>query len=232
MDRLVTIRLHGPLAETYGDAHRFAIRNPREAIDALDANFPGFRRDFLKVERYGLLVDGDWREQGDTDGEWIALAPAAREIDFCPIIEGRIVGAIVAAVTAVTGITGIAATIIGGVIAVGLLVGVSMLLSPKIDKKTAEDSKKDESYAFSGPENVTEQGVAVPLIYGRVHTGSVVVSAGLEVAEQFIPSATTSTAVDGMSGDWLPVTRRPFEEPPLLAPEPPGRSRRWIPDNA
>jgi hypothetical protein len=112
-------------------------------------------------------------------------------------------------VTALTGgaITGVAATIIGGVIALGLMVGASMLLAPKTKKKpSGEDTKKDESYMFSGPENVTEQGVAVPLVYGYVHTGSVVVSAGLEVSE--IP-------ITGVAG--VAATTQAFSAP-LLAP--------------
>jgi predicted phage tail protein len=185
---LVTVRLHGPLADTYGGEHRFAINSPREAIAALDANYPGFRRDFLKTQYYGLLVDGDWREEcPDFD---VATAPVARQVDFCPMVEGRITGAIVAGLGLI-GVTGVTATILAGVITVGLLVGVSLLLAPKPKKKTAEDSPKDESYIFAGPENVTEQGVAVPLVYGRCFVGSVVVSAGLEVADQFIPGAST-----------------------------------------
>lgn len=179
-NNLVDVRLHGPLATQYGAEHRFAISSPREAIEALDANFPGFRRDFLAVGHYGLLVDGDWRDE--TNCQDVANSPISRELDICPIIEGRIFAPIVAAVTAVTGITGIAATLIGGVITLGLLVGASLLLSPK-PKKTDRDETKNENYIFSGPENVTEQGVPVPLVYGRCFVGSVVVSAGLEVSE-------------------------------------------------
>lgn len=194
---LVRIRLHGPLAETYGGEHHFAIGSPREAINALDANYPGFRRDFLKTEYYGVLVDGDWREpNGDFD---VAHSPVSREIDFCPMIEGRISGVIIAGL-GLLGITGITATVLAGAITVGLLVGASLLLAPKPKKKTSEDSKKDESYIFSGPENVTEQGVAVPLIYGRCFVGSVVISAGLEVADQFIPASTTTFAVQDQLG--------------------------------
>jgi predicted phage tail protein len=210
---LVTVRLHGPLAERYGGEHRFAIGSPREAIAALDANYPGFRRDFLRTEYYGLLVDGDWREPGE--GFDVAQSPVGREIDFCPMVEGRITGVIVAGL-GYLGITGVTATILAGVITVGLLAGISLLLTPKPKQKTAKDSSKDESYIFSGPENVTEQGVSVPLIYGRVFCGSVVVSAGLEVADVAITSG-SSTRITA---------------PPVEALVPPGRSPRWIPDNA
>jgi predicted phage tail protein len=190
---LVEIRLHGPLSAKYGASHRLAISSPREAIDALDCNYPGFRRAFLEAApHYALFIDGEWMDEERVGRQNVPHWPVHREIDICPVIEGRIVGLIAAGVTALTGITGITATIIGGVIAVGLMIGVSMLLAPKTKKKPSEDSAKEtESYMFSGPENVTEQGVAVPLVYGYVHCGSVVISAGMEVAEVPIPGVIT-----------------------------------------
>lgn len=176
----ITVRLHGPLGDKYGELHQFYIRSPREAVDALDANYPGFRADFLAIPSYGLLVDGDWRSEENCPD--VANAPIAKELDICPIIEGRIFGAIVSAVTAITGLTGVAATIVGGIITLGLLTGISLLLAPK-QKKVDRKDTKDENYMFSGAENVTEQGAPVPLVYGRCHVGSVVISAGFEVAE-------------------------------------------------
>ena len=43
-----------------------------------------------------------------------------------------------------------------------------------------------DSYVFTGPENVAAQGAAVPVIYGRCFTGSVVVSAGISTGDQII----------------------------------------------
>jgi predicted phage tail protein len=171
-NRLVDIHLHGPLADKYGALHRFAINNPREAVHALDANFPGFVSDFVKHERYAIYADGDWR-----DFEGAEIAPFGREVHFCPQVEGgaflatALIGAIIPSIAGTT-----AATILGSVLMTGLLIGISFLFRPKQPKK--KDEAKDESFAFSGPENVTGQGVAVPLIYGRVYAGSVVISAG------------------------------------------------------
>ena len=38
------------------------------------------------------------------------------------------------------------------------------------------------SFIFDQPQNVTTPGGAVPLVYGRVHTGSIVISASVSVA--------------------------------------------------
>ncbi|MDX0230237.1 tail assembly protein [Sinorhizobium meliloti] len=244
MTKMVTVRLHGVLGEQYGPEHRFAINTPREAIAALDANYPGFRRDFLKVQHYGLLCDGDWRDENNCPD--VANAPVAREIDICPIIEGRIYAPILAAVQAVVG-TGVISTIIAGGITLGLLVGASLLLTPKPKRPTGDDGRKDENYMFSGPENITEQGVAVPLIYGRCFVGSVVVSAGLEVSED-VSTETGNTWVWNQMAAAAGLLSMSFDEPAVAIatlrqeppPEPeepaeeiePGRSPRWWPRNA
>ena len=42
--------------------------------------------------------------------------------------------------------------------------------------------------AFSGIVNVSDQGLPVPICYGRVVTGSVVISAGLNAAPPILPA--------------------------------------------
>lgn len=173
----VAVHLHGPLGDRFGDRHDFAVGTPIEAIRALDANYPGFMNAFREHEHYAIYADGDW--YGDEHLNF----PVAREVHFCPVIEGRaFLGA--ALVTAIfPAITGTTATIIGGVLMTGLLLGVSLLFAPK---KAKSKSSKDENYSFSGADNVTEQGAPVPLIYGRVHAGTVVVSAGLELDVEYV----------------------------------------------
>ncbi|MDX0609409.1 MULTISPECIES: tail assembly protein [Sinorhizobium] len=243
---MIDVRLHGVLAERYGPEHQFAINSPREAIAALEANYPGFRRDFLAVKNYALICDGDWRDEENCPD--VANAPVAKEIDICPVIEGRIdpVSWIAAGITAISGgaITGVAATVIAGGITLGLLLGASLLLSPKPKRPTGDDGNKNENYIFSGPENVTEQGVAVPLIYGRCFVGSVVISAGLEVADDVTTETGNSwvwnqmAAAAGlldMSFDDPAMARAALVQEPPAEPEetyPPGRSPRWWPENA
>lgn len=63
-----------------------------------------------------------------------------------------------------------------------VLGGVSQLLSPDVDTPDAQEFERPDarpSFLFNGPVNTTEQGGPVPLVYGRVITGSHVVSSGL-----------------------------------------------------
>ena len=71
---------------------------------------------------------------------------------------------------------------IGASLALG---GVAQLLTPTPKPPTGADSNSDprKSYSFSGIQNVTRQGVPIPVIYGEVLTGSIVISAGIDIVQ-------------------------------------------------
>ncbi len=225
MTVLKTVYLHGVLGEKYGFEHQFALTCPRQAISALSANFPGFRRDFFEFPFYGIVCDGDNRHPDNCPD--VASAPFARDIHLVPMVEGRL-GAILIPALGLIGITGTAATIISGVLTIGLLYGVSMLFAPK---PPDTDTTRDENYLFSGPDNVIEQGAAVPLIYGRCFVGSVVISSGLEVAE-----GAGSDQGEGQNYSWK-TTGASLEYHKLPDPDPvrrgvPVRMTPWRAPNA
>lgn len=178
---MIKVVLYPPLADAYGVEHDLHVRSAREAIAALSANYPGFRRDFLDGKEYFIIADGDGREGADG-----AAMPVSREVHFVPRVEGRVeLGALL--ITAIIpGISATAATIIGGLLITGLMLGASLLFSSKQKKELdpSESPPEEESYAFAGPVNTTEQGVAVPVVFGRCFTGSVVISAALELGTE------------------------------------------------
>jgi predicted phage tail protein len=175
MNRLVEVHLHGPLGDMYGNVHRLSVMTPREAVHAMNTNYPGFLADFMEHERYGVFVDGDWRTGDDA-----AILPASRDIHFYPVIEGNT--PLLAPALISLGMSVMAANIVSSLIILGLSVGLSFLFRPKPPEQ-AKGEERDESFIFSGPENVTGQGVAVPVIYGRVYAGTVVVSAGQDTVD-------------------------------------------------
>ena len=216
-DKLVAIHIHGPLADRFGSLHHLAVQTPREAVHALDANYPGFLVAFASHERYAIFADGDWR-----DGDEAAALPVSREMHFCPMIEGQApLGALLVGVLFPSIAGSLAATIIGGLLVTGLLIGISLLFKPKAEAAEAEE--REEGFAFSGPENVTGQGVAVPLIYGRVFAGSVVISAGQDVSQLHATGPNAGKPIPGSpntnfptflakmaEGDEIPPPRRKF----------------------
>ncbi len=74
-----------------------------------------------------------------------------------------------------------------GIIAVGaalVLSGISGLLAPT--PVTKDENGNTKKNVFNGPENVTAQGVPVPIGYGRLVVGSAVINAALTVEEPTI----------------------------------------------
>ena len=70
---------------------------------------------------------------------------------------------------------------IGASLALG---GVAQLISPQQTYSSAERGKEAarfESFTFSGVTNTVQQGMPVPIVYGRAYIGSAVISSGLDV---------------------------------------------------
>ena len=69
-----------------------------------------------------------------------------------------------------------------------LIGGVTDLISPtqpasNISQVGDTDPSIRGSYSFSGIQNVANAGVPIPIIYGSVFTGSVIISAGSDTAQ-------------------------------------------------
>jgi predicted phage tail protein len=183
----VTVILHGPLAAKYGREHEFYVATPREAAGALEANYPGFRKDFLEAGRWAILIDDELADPS-LEETCNVMAPIGKTVQFVPEIEGEyFLGALLLTTLfpALTTAIGSTATgILGGLLVTGLLIGVSLLFAQKPKKLQASDNAaKQNSYSFSGPANVTAQGVPVPVVYGRAWVGSVVASASITTTD-------------------------------------------------
>ena len=80
---------------------------------------------------------------------------------------------------------GIATTIGTALSAVGaglVLSGVSQMISPTPQPgMELKEANRIQNFSFSGITNTAQQGLAVPIAYGRVVVGSAVISSGLDV---------------------------------------------------
>lgn len=67
-----------------------------------------------------------------------------------------------------------------------VLNGVAEVVSPTptLGLNDGKDSVRLESFSFSNIANTTKQGLPVPIAYGRVFTGSAVISSGLDVDQK------------------------------------------------
>jgi len=186
------IRLYGQLAKFVG--HRVLeadVATAAEAVRFLLANWP-------ELERH--MTDQHYRVH--TGGDDLALEelhhPASGDIKIIPVIAGAgAVGRILlgvaiiafAIVTAGAGIAGLGlgfsastATSIGLVGASLVLGGVAQLLTPT-PKTNKDEGDPRKSFSFSGIQNTSRAGLPVPVVYGEMLVGSVVVSAGVDIVQ-------------------------------------------------
>ena len=74
-----------------------------------------------------------------------------------------------------------------GLAGVSLIIGgVASLISPQASisgLQRGKEAARLESFSFSGIVNTSQQGMPVPIVYGRAFVGSAVLSSGLDVAQ-------------------------------------------------
>ncbi|MCO7246350.1 hypothetical protein [Halomonas sp. Mc5H-6] len=180
------IHLHGSLGAHFGERFSLDVRDPAEAVRALTVQLPGFRS-AIEANNWhvirGPLESGD---DLDEDGLTVALGNQ-HEIHIMPAVEGAgevfnvIAGAALIAVGVLNGfnpylISAGAGMAIGGVVQMTTSV-------PGSNYNERESPAERPSFLFDGPVNTSTQGLPVPVIYGRVRVGSVVISAGMTAEE-------------------------------------------------
>lgn len=190
---LRTVRLYGPLGKAFGREHRLAIRTPHEAVQALSHTIAGFADFLLTKHHLGYkVIAGDPR----TIETIHAPVGGSDVVKIVPVVGGAKkggLGLILAGVALFFGapIIGglISSTAVGGVVALyGMKIGVALMLGGVISllspqRKGGGNARPENlpSYSYDGPINTTQQGLPVPVGYGRCIVGSAVISAGLTV---------------------------------------------------
>jgi len=210
--KMSTVYLYGAIADRFGEVHSFEVTSPAEAIRALGTNFPDFygtiREGRFRVVRGDLDEGIDLGEEdltfnlGSADLHIMPVvagagnnAGAAKIVIGIALIAVAIYAAPVAAAGAGTfgaNMGATAFTVLGSTVTYGniamlgatmVLGGIAQMMAPAPKRGSLESAERRPSHIFSGPVNLSEQGNPVPLVYGRVRTGSVVVSAGLETEQ-------------------------------------------------
>lgn len=200
------IRVYGQLAKLLG-RRKFmaAVDSAAEAIRFLIANFPQVERHMCEDGRQYKVIVGDHPIGLDE----LHGPTGSNAIQIIPVIggaggRGASIGQIIAGVALVAfslllpgigaAIGGAAMTSIGLLGGALILGGVSQLLTPTptlasagtggsysgYQGTTNTELDPQKSYSFSGIQNTSRAGTPLPLAFGEILTGSIVISAGID----------------------------------------------------
>ena len=193
---LSKIKVYGRLARFLGErTFEAEISSPTDAFRFLLANFPSLESHMME-QNYCVKV-GDY-EINETE---LDIPTGSQEIKIVPVIMGArkgfgrfLLG--VALIGAAIVLPGAAPALgFGGFTAgsagasflavttanVGLylaLSGVAQMITPTEELGGASDDPA--SFTFSGIQNTIRAGVAIPVVYGEIFTGSLVISGGID----------------------------------------------------
>jgi predicted phage tail protein len=191
----------------------FEVDTPAQAIKALCVNFPGLDKWLIDSEQTGMgfrVTVG--KERITQEDASVAVLPwSERDVfSIAPVLTGAGqgfgqvlagIGLVALAIVAgpagagflglgagfISGATASAVSVaLGGIGASLILGGVAQMLSPQPDISALQRGKEAarlESFSFSGIVNTSQQGMPVPIVYGRAFVGSAVLSSGLDVAQ-------------------------------------------------
>ena len=197
------IKLYGELAEFVGHKEfEVQVDSLAKAVSFLINNFEGIDK-FMSPRYYQVKV-GNY----EINESELSYPIGQEDIHFIPVIAGAggrgglgrvLLGAALIGGAVLTGGTSIAFSSSGfaaagggfsfaalaGNLGIGLaLSGVSQMLTPT-PKPREFSSEQDPrlSFSFSGTQQTSRAGTPVPIVYGEIFTGSVVISGGIDTEQ-------------------------------------------------
>ena len=194
------VKLYGKLAEFVGHKEFEVEANTvGKAVSFLIHNFPELEN-YMSPKYYQVKV-GD----NDIGKEEIHYPIGKEDIHFIPVIQGAggsgkflagvlLIGLAVLAPGA--GLVGLQFAGTGGALAspfmasignIGIalaLTGVSQMLTPTPEPQQFNSEADPQlSFSFSGIQNTSRAGTPIPIVYGEIFTGSIVISAAIDTNE-------------------------------------------------
>ena len=199
---LSKIKVYGRLARFLGQrTFEAEINSPVDAIRFLTANFPALQSHMIE-QNYCVKV-GDY----EINDKELDIPVGQQEIKIVPVAIGArrgigrfLLGAVLIGAVVFTGglgtpaaFQGLGFTAAGGGLGASLaaaagnfgiylaLSGAAEMISPTPTPDSASDDPN--SFTFNGILNTIRAGVAIPVVYGEVFTGSIIVSAGIDTED-------------------------------------------------
>ena len=199
---LSKIKVYGRLARFLGErSFEAEISTPLHAFKFLLANFPHLERHMME-QNYCVKVGKD-----EIDETELFNPIGQQEIRIVPVATGSrgltrvLAGAALIGLTLATGgatgaafsgisFTGAGAGLSGALAAAAgnfgiylALSGAAQMLTPVPQPPGVSEDPQSQNFSFSGVQNTSRAGTAIPVIYGEIFAGSLVVSAGIDTVQ-------------------------------------------------
>lgn len=185
---MVTVRFYGALKQ-FGTQFQLDVKDTAEALKALFSQLPNLRQTmqqgFYKVRIGRQYLDNRHLEQG-----LFYRLKKGMTIHITPVVAGAKKGGvfqtIAGAVLTIVGIVMLytpAAAYAPNVIGMGVAMmigGVAQMLTKMPSMNTGNQAEKKQSTSFNNIHNMVAQGQPVPLAYGQIRCGSMIISQGVE----------------------------------------------------
>ena len=191
---MVNVRFYGSLKQ-FGSEFRLDCQTTAEIVQALTSQIPKLRQ-FIQQGLFTVRVGRDYFDNRYLEQGLSHKLKDDATVHFTPVLKGSKRGglfgviagvAIIAGAIALGPLAGIistnAAWVVGSVGASLLLGGVAQMLTKMPEMKMGTEKEKKQSTAFSNLSNMTAQGKAMPLAYGRIRVGSLIISQGVETMD-------------------------------------------------
>ena len=206
------VKLYGQLAKFVGHRVLEAdVHNAAEAVRFLVANWPELESHM--ADQYYKVSAGSWEiseeelhyptgssdikiipvvggSGGNTGSILLGVAligasfllPGAGIFGTTGLMSVGATGGAAATGLSLAGVATFAGTVMSGIGAALVLGGVADMLTPT--PQTPESVQDPQnSFSFSGIQNTSRAGICVPVIYGEVITGSIVISAAIDTVQ-------------------------------------------------
>jgi predicted phage tail protein len=201
------IKVYGRLARFLGQrTFEAEINTPIDSFKFLLANFPHLERHMIE-QTYQVKVG-----KTDINEDDLLDPLGQQEIQIIPVVVGAkkifsgvgkiLTGVAIVAAVGLTGgfgagvgFSGLGFTATGAGLGASLaaaagnfgiylaLSGAAEMLTPVPKPPGVSDDPQSQNFSFSGVQNTSRAGTALPIIYGEIFAGSLVVSAGIDTVQ-------------------------------------------------
>ena len=188
---MIKIKFYGSL-KRFGTDFQLDCQTVAEALKALMSQLEGLRH-MMQQGMYKVRIGSQYLDNRYLEKGLHYRLRAGMTVHFTPVIKGAKRGgvfgviagiALIGAAVLLGPVGGIissqAAMMLGGMGASMLLGGVAQMLTKTPSMGSFNEQEKKSSTAFSGLQNRVAQGQAMPLAYGRILVGSLIISQGIE----------------------------------------------------